>query len=224
MRDLLKDFLLYSFFGLVENDYYNKEKVLEKSINRAYRDMCRTIRFNKGCNHDDWKAPIIEYIKKGVLSLSNGDTRNLDEYCDYINGMINESKNDKLDLDFSFGQAHKWFSMTLKYLIILDYFDNVEPIKENYYVPVDGYIITATKAIDDGTEYCNKYGLSVDNLDELPKNWSRWEESQFRTFFEEFNKGFKKYKDKNDCFFDVFVWESLAWLEQAKIESEKIIK
>lgn len=138
---------------LTEKDYnvfykamlYRKiDDPIDSAIKAAYRDMCRTIRgFSKNTKHDEilrnCKEKIYSEIKN-ILKYNNMTQ----EHFDMWHKMTCESLICFSKDILTYGQAQKWINMTLKYISMFDH-KIVESIYEYCHVPIDKYILDATK-------------------------------------------------------------------------------
>lgn len=119
MQNLIADFYRVCLFGTKDPD-------IKDAAKRAYRDLCRTLKLNKGENgishRDNVISEIIELrIKEKLVNsgcMSQGD---YDEFhhalCEEIIGYYSNEKS--YVSDFYYGQAQKWINMTMKYLCVI---------------------------------------------------------------------------------------------------------
>lgn len=148
-EDLLK-FLKFSYFGALTN-------LKEAAANRAYRDMCRTIRFNSLC--EETRLELKKEVNRELITKIETIKENFEIWHKEACGLIIE-KYEKHRIELTYGQAQKWVNMTIKYLYMLNEhtFDN---IFEFLHIPIDNYIFKAVK---------EKLGIDA------PTNaWSRWD-------------------------------------------------
>lgn len=163
-------FLWLSYFGITPDSDDNTK--IEKCIERAYRDLNRTIGFtysqsvldkksDQTISQDardifikakqDFKSKLIEDIKQKVKGLpeelkekSFKEWHN--EICNEIikcNPDVEGSPNVKvLKENLSYGQAQKWVNMTLKYMWLMGLIEEPD-IQKQLCVPVDNYILKA---------------------------------------------------------------------------------
>lgn len=195
----LLDFLKFAYFG----DLNISIKV---ASNRAYRDMCRTLKFD--VLPKDTKATIISELKEAVNVIfkeeipiiNEGNITSPEEFnlwhCK-VCGIIKDLYED-YDIKFTYGQAQKWVNMTIKYLYILNdhTFDNVFDF---LHIPVDNYIFKAVK---------EKLGINK------PKNpWSKLDKTEYLKYQKDIRERIEK-----DSNIDVppLLWEFKNWLEVAK--------
>jgi hypothetical protein len=154
-----ENFLMVLYFG-------SKGSNLERCINRAYRDLSRTVHgvgtaFSK--EKLDTKVRLqlavffdeIKYLSPTVNSYSDFDTWH-QRTCD---GLIENYRQYGYD-KFYVGQAQKWVNMTFKYIFTLGServagFENVYPY---CHVPLDNIL----------TQACPKYKFPV-----FREKWSR---------------------------------------------------
>lgn len=163
------DFLCFSYFGIKPN--CNDEEIILKCIERAYRDLNRTINFtysqsvldnksDKTLSKDarekyidakqKFKSDLIRSIKEAVTNLpetlkENSFRKWHKGLCDTIvdcNPDVDDSHNVKvLKNNLSYGQAQKWVNMTLKYMWLMGLIED----QKQLCVPIDNYILKALR-------------------------------------------------------------------------------
>ena len=169
-KQQITDFLWFSYFGITPN--CNDDIKIQKCIERAYRDLNRTIDFtysqsvldkksdqtiSQGARDyfikakQDFKSELIQYIKQKVKELPEELKKRSfrewhNEICNEIikcNPDVEGLPNVKvLKENLSYGQAQKWVNMTLKYMWLMGLIE--EPvIQKQLCVPVDNYILKA---------------------------------------------------------------------------------
>lgn len=148
--------------------FRNGTTVIEKAVNRAYRDVCRTIFGFANCNarekiKNNCKKIIINSINK-LLEYDSMSQEKFDKWHKSIcEELIKEFKNQL----FTYGQAQKWINMTLKYISILDY-DIVKGIYEYCHVPIDNIIINQVEY-----NFFNKAWSKINSYEEYYK-FQKW--------------------------------------------------
>lgn len=200
-KDIL-EFFKYSYFG-------NLNDPIEAASNRAYRDMCRTLRF--GVLPIDTKATTISNLieavnvifKEEIPIINEGSIANQEKFDKWHEQLCKNIKvlYNKKGIEFTYGQAQKWVNMTIKYLYMLEVegytFDSVF---EYLHIPIDKYIFEVV-------EKKLEIKRPVDA-------WSRWDK------YEEYLKYQKDIRERieKDKNIDVspLLWEFKNWLEVAK--------
>lgn len=191
--DLL-NFLKASLFGseYAEQVLSDNGKI-ELAINRAYRDMNRTL--NTKDNPQIWedrkkdvRMSLIELISEANISKIQDQTL-FDQWHMQLCEVITCNNY------YTFGQAQKWINMTLKYLLVLDY-KPIFSLIPFLHVPIDEIIVKIAKK-----EKCIKAKLS----DYLP--WSKKLSSEAEDNYELFQNGIR------DNVKDLYPiqWEFKAW-------------
>ena len=213
----LKDFLLFSYFGITTKDLNDKDNIIKICAERAYLDLNRTLKFSP--EYKDDKNDTKEELKKKAgrrlwfknktcvciskhiikdLICSNHDFdwqhKNL---CDEI---IRISEQGIITGGMTYGQAQKWVNMTMKYMWLLGIWDEeFKRVIDKIHVPVDSYIIEAVRQrinLKEGTEI------------DLPTTaWSNWNHEEYIKFQRELRKSVEEYPIE---------WEGPAWIEIAK--------
>ena len=200
-KDIL-EFFKYSYFG-------NLKDPIEAASNRAYRDMCRTLRF--GVLPIDTKATTISNLieavnvifKEEIPIINESSIANQEKFDKWHEQLCKNIKvlYNKKGIEFTYGQAQKWVNMTIKYLYMLEVegytFDSVF---EYLHIPIDKYIFEVV-------EKKLEIKRPVDA-------WSRWDK------YEEYLKYQKDIRERieKDKNIDVppLLWEFKNWLEVAK--------
>ncbi len=132
------EFLKYAFFGAAASPF-------KAASQRAYRDMCRTLRLGdadakmlRNAVDHALEAEISTVLLTGFSGQKQFDSWH-EDICSNIIKLYRSR-----GADMTIGQAQKWLNMTMKYLFILDAPGIAEAI---YYchVPIDSYIIDAAE-------------------------------------------------------------------------------
>ena len=196
------EFFKYSYFG-------NLKAPIDSASNRAYRDMCRTLRFgNFQGDRMELKKDVNGFLDKQIKKLVNCSITSEKEFDEWHKQLCikisDEYKNSKIQ--FTYGQAQKWLNMTIKYLCMLEVegysFDNV--IKW-LHIPIDNYIFDAVEK-----------ELKIDRPKDI---WSRWDNyDEYLKYQNDIRERIEK--DRN---IDVppLLWEFKNWLEVAKGNNKK---
>ncbi|WP_455520946.1 hypothetical protein [Parvimonas micra] len=189
-EELLK-FLKFSYFG-------NLKDPIEATSNRAYRDMCRTIKFNglSEKNRLKLRKKVKDDFKTEIDNLTSKIQGDFDKWHEQLcKKIIDEYKKSKIQL--SYGQAQKWVNMTIKYLYILEVegytFDSVF---ENLHIPIDNYVFDAVE---------KELGIKrpVDA-------WSKLDKKEYLKYQEDIRGELRK---KN---ISPLIWEFENWLKEAQ--------
>lgn len=175
-KHMMEEFLWFSYFGITPDKDYNTK--IQKCIERAYRDLNRTIDFtysqsvldkksDKTLSKDarekyidakqKFKSDLMESIKKAVTNLPKDLEENSfrkwhKALCDTIvrcNPDVEGLPNVKvLENNLYYGQAQKWVNMTLKYMWLMGLLEDSN-IQKQLCVPVDNYILKILKELCD---------------------------------------------------------------------------
>lgn len=194
-EEILK-FLKFSYFGDLNIS-------IEVASNRAYRDMCRTIKFNKLKDITDRrklrdKVNIIFEIE--IKKFTPGSKKNPDDFNNWLGEVYENMKNlyEENGIKLTYGQAQKWINMTIKYLYLFGGY-TFDSVFEELHIPVDNYIL----------DIANKK-LGIDK----PKTpWSKWNEEQYRNYQNEIKSKIK---------IAPLRWEFENWLNEAEKEARKV--
>lgn len=224
------DFLLYSYFGITQADLVEKdeEKLVVKCAQRAYQDLCRTLKFREKTSadglsakekrkieeaHNAFRDGICQEISRLVLTSLLAATPKEEEFdekhkdaCDAIYTEA-AKKPEVLRENLSYGQAQKWLNMTMKYMWLLglweDQFEKMLPV---LHVPVDSYIMEA--ASDCGMCIPTRAGGGGKYESEKSKPWSQWTGEEYRKFQTDLRKVLKPQVPLK--------WEGPAWIDIAQ--------
>lgn len=140
MNENIKKFYRICVFGTEENN----EKA---AANRAYRDMCRTIRFEKGVDQklkNDCRTKVVKLIETEIKKCNSIDTvEKYDEFHDYLCLRIIDCYDNPTIAQITYGQAQKWVNMTMKYLCVLyeGQCDWLNKIYSFLHIPIDSIIL-----------------------------------------------------------------------------------
>ena len=140
MNENIKKFYRICVFGTEKNN----EKATAK---RAYRDMCRTIRFEKGVSQtvkDDCRTRVIELIETEIKECNSIDTiEKYDKFHDSLCSRIIDCYDNQTIAEITYGQAQKWVNMTMKYLCVLyeGQCDWLNKIYSFLHIPIDSIIL-----------------------------------------------------------------------------------
>lgn len=140
MNENIKKFYRICVFGTEENN----EKA---AANRAYRDMCRTIRFEKGVSQmlkNDCRTRVVELIETEIKNCNSIDTlEKYDEFHDSLCLRIIDCYDNQTIAEITYGQAQKWVNMTMKYLCVLyeGQCDWLNKIYSFLHIPIDSIIL-----------------------------------------------------------------------------------
>ena len=190
------EFLKFSYFG-------NLKDPIEVASNRAYRDMCRTIKFN-GLSEENrlkLRKKVKNDFKTEIDNLTSKIQGDFDKWHEQLcKKIIDEYKKSKIQL--SYGQAQKWVNMTIKYLYILEVegytFDS---IFEDLHIPIDNYVFDAVK---------KELGIK------RPADaWSKLDKKEYLKYQEDIREELRK---KNSS---PLIWEFENWLKEAQEDKKR---
>lgn len=147
MKTTIEDFWIRCYLGSKEHSDY-----IDLSINRAYRDLNRTIHGMKNINPEESKrnyAKLSQTVNKSVRNLLDSNINDQNEFdkkheeeCNILIQKFKQLYSDSEDLKFHIGQAQKWINMTLKYLYAIGT-ERHQLSLDNYYlfhIPIDNII------------------------------------------------------------------------------------
>ncbi len=197
------------------NIYFRGNDHLSNAVNRAYRDMNRTISFINACDktskeNKENRKKLIEKVKKIIAAgIRNSNIKNFDDWhCEICRNIqlvyINDVQGEK---GLTYGQAQKWINMTLKYLTIINQLENIDVDYKNFitnhgrdfHVPVDTIILDSFEE-----EYKNSKAIPNSGTNKKRKCWSKWNEDEYKSFQDYLKNNISGYESLLD-------WEFEKW-------------
>ena len=161
-----KDFFLYSYFGIVTEDFSignrsmhadTRESAAVKCAYRAYLDLCRTLTYK--AEEESLKKNFVEDICTRLAEALCTDEvfpvrrKNAYEVFYSKDGSLEKALAQHLDIDdcndegkrhskcFYFGQAQKWINMTVKYMWLIGIIGEAD--EESFDAPIDSIVMKA---------------------------------------------------------------------------------
>lgn len=168
------DYLLQLYFGGTANSLF------EFISNRAYRDMCRTLKGAGKLSAND-KNIWFEKIRSNFQSLKGKTEHSVDDFdkwheecCD---SLIQHSptSSEGIIVKMTYGQAQKWINMIIKYCWVTSdkEFDWLKTWYSVAHIPIDSVISFAVKR--------EKNSVTLPN-----KKWSQFDKDEYKKFQTEF--------------------------------------
>lgn len=230
------NFLYYNLLGITIEEIKNKsdEYIIKKCANRAYLDLCRTLKFTEEYKNNkvSFSECIIDNIMikkiKDLLDKFDPSVINTEKFdfdcwheklCEKLNEEANKCEylvSSDNDESFHYGQAQKWVNMTLKYMFITEKWPECfENIKCFLHAPIDNYILEGVwneKWID-VLEIVNIKEFDVEKKFDSDKfkPWSKWNQELYKKFIKCLRN---KVKNQN-----LIEWETKTWLDVARDKS-----
>ena len=191
---MVLEFLKYAYFNMTKGDSMND--ILIKCAEKAYLDLCRTIKFNTE-NKDTRKG-----AKRKICEML------VHEYEEIINTYSEIS-------ELTYGQAQKWLNMMLKYVLMTA---EDSALKNYLHIPVDSYIMQAVGSDNPKLKHClklecvpKKDGTVGKYSESTSKPWSKWNYEEYIAFQNCIRKAVSE-SDYNSP----IEWENAAWIEVAE--------
>lgn len=239
-----KEFFMFMYFGILPEGIFNEKEKLKKEYNdyfdyvarkcayRAYRDVCRTIKYaisstdlnknlKEGEKHqkywdfkktkDSFINNEIDIILSGIstlLSTDNFDNKH-SEICKSMRIEGNTEQNIKNlfknNCEFTYGMAQKWLNMTIKNLILADdMLEGCTGYNELWKKRVHFHVPVDKNIL--------KAAKSDFNITGYSESWSNWEKKDYIDFTNELNT---KIEDE-DKYYCSLGWEHSAWMKYAE--------
>lgn len=216
---MVLEFLKYTYFNITKGDSMND--ILIKCAEKAYLDLCRTIKFNtdnkdtkksaklKICEMLVHECDILENAVKDSDEKQNAFDREHKRICEEIINTYSEIS------EFTYGQAQKWLNMMLKYVLMTA---EDSALKNYLHIPVDSYIMQAVGSDDTKLKHClklecvpKKDGTVGKYSESASKPWSKWNYEEYI----DFQNCIRKAISESD-YSSPIEWENAAWIEVAE--------
>ncbi len=216
---MVLEFLKYTYFNITKGDSMND--ILIKCAEKAYLDLCRTIKFNtdnkdtrksakrKICEMLVHECDILENAVKDSDEKQNAFDREHKRICEEIINTYSEIS------EFTYGQAQKWLNMMLKYVLMTaeDF-----ALKNYLHIPVDSYIMQAVGSDNPNLKHClklecvpKKDGTVGKYSESASKPWSKWNYEEYIAFQNCIRKAISERDHTSPI-----EWENAAWIEVAE--------
>lgn len=216
---MVLEFLKYAYFNMTKGDSMND--ILVKCAEKAYLDLCRTIKFNTD-NRDTRKSAkqkicemlvheydILENAVKDSDEKQNAFDREHKRICEEIINAYSEIS------EFTYGQAQKWLNMMLKYVLMTA---EDSALKNYLHIPVDSYIMQAVGSDDTKLKHClklecvpKKDGTVGKYSESASKPWSKWNYEEYIAFQDSIRTAISERDHTSPI-----KWENAAWIEVAE--------
>ena len=201
-EELLK-FLKFSYFG-------NLTISIEVASNRAYRDMCRTLKFDvlpkntKTTITTELKEAVNIIFKEEIPIINESNITSPEEFNSWHEKVcyLIIKKYEEHGIKLTYGQAQKWLNMTIKYLYMLQVY-SFDRVINYLHIPVDKYILEVVE---------KELGIKrpVDA-------WSRWDNYKE---YEDYQKAIREELRKKNS--SPLIWEFKNWLDEAEKVAQKV--
>lgn len=198
--------------------------ILSKCANKAYMDLCRTIRFKTDDSNvkAEYKTKICDMLvqKYDVLCNTVSDCSTESEKQNVFDKEHNRICEEIIKTyseisEFTYGQAQKWLNMMLKYVLLIEK-DSV--LKRYLHIPVDSYIMQAVGSDNQKLKYClklecvpKKNGTIGKYSESSSKPWSKWSYEEYIAFQNAVRMAISK-----SAYHSPIEWENGAWIEVAE--------
>lgn len=224
---MVLEFLKYAYFNITKGDSMND--VLNKCANKAYMDLCRTIRFKTDDSNikAKYKAKICDML-----------VQKYDVLCNAVNACSSESEKQEIFdkehkriceeiiktyseiSEFTYGQAQKWLNMMLKYVLLIE---EDSALKSYLHIPVDSYIMLTVGSDNLKLKHClklecvpKKSGTVGKYSESGSKPWSKWNYEEYIAFQNCIREAISE-----SSYSSPIEWENEAWIEVAEYRKIK---
>lgn len=216
---MVLEFLKYAYFNITKGD--RMDDILSKCANKAYMDLCRTIRFktDDGNIKAEYKTKICDMLVNEYDVLINAVKPADDKqtvFDEEHNQICKEICKTYAEIsEFTYGQAQKWLNMMLKYVLLTEG-DSV--LKSYLHIPVDSYIMQAVGSDNPKLKYClklecvpKKDGTLGKYSESSSKPWSKWNYEEYIAFQSAVRTAISE-----SNYHSPIEWENEAWIEVAE--------
>lgn len=241
-ENALRDFLMYSYFGIIpENTYEDSENskstiggfhdyctksVIVKAYSDATNEGAYNTLFKKEIPNIDELKKSSDTAKKESAKLLFGKLKELDNttdfgqwHCGICKAIVDKFSKVKVGEQefFTYGNAQKWVNMTIKYLWLLRLLPN--GIKEeDLHIPVDSFIIDALWK-DENVKFPLKEKTKRNYQYTQPSNyvkpWSQWNNEDYMQFRKSI-----LIKSTQETTYNL-AWENGEWIKKADYRKNK---
>lgn len=235
------DELISFLLGIHSINRLKTDEIIKVCADRAYRDMCRTLKFNKqATKKGDFKKDVSQIIIDRIAGINERnhdysfednsksvDYKGFDLWhyntCIEVKERISKDYKEGVFEDnhsLTVGQIQKWINMTIKYLWVLGKWND----REDYlHIPVDNYILEAACCDREQELYdgCCVHGLGLTKNQLLTEPWSKCdnydEYMKFQITVKDACRSIGDYKSDLEipCY-----WESKAWMAIASKKAQ----
>lgn len=198
--------------------------ILSKCANKAYMDLCRTIRFKTDDSNvkAEYKTKICDMLvqKYDVLCNTVSDCSTESEKQNVFDKEHNRICEEIIKTyseisEFTYGQAQKWLNMMLKYFLLTE---GDSALKSYLHIPVDSYIMQAVGSDNSKLKYClklecvpKKNGTVGKYSESSSKPWSKWSYEEYIAF-----QNCIRTAISESGYSSPIEWENGAWIEVAE--------
>ena len=158
------EFLLFSYFGLSCTDGANRDTVIKKAVELAYKDATNQGAFNALFNDKEIKngtrklASVVEKSVKELyesgIAFDDWHKKLCEEICKQYDKICDNNAYPLANSFFSYGNAQKWVNMTIKNLYVISgaylamgcednksFFESIASRSGEYHIPLDNIIL-----------------------------------------------------------------------------------
>lgn len=126
-----------------------EEEVIKLAIDKAHQpSVQRALKLEEGCSTNVPRQKVKEYLLKKIPDILQKKEITFDDYKKWAKEAckeIRETYQKNGIKDYTYGNAQKLLSMTVKYILSADNIDPSLPIFEVAYIPIDGEIMKIAK-------------------------------------------------------------------------------
>ena len=235
------DFLWATYFGITKTDAkLNERDAAYCCADRAYRDLCRRISFAYSSSEIEdmkkeereeyiqkkhaFRQDVSKYIVEKIIELKSNFVDFHKETCrgiiSFSNGSNSDGKNYKeiFSEPLNYGLAQKWLNMTIKNMLVMGLWDNLNSFLPYLHIPLDSYIFDAAG----GTKGKPIFGNEGEHLGIIARDyfdnytWSKIpDNTQYMNAYYNFQEIIQKETKGNQI-----EWEHKAWIAESKKNSK----
>ena len=172
-----------------------EEESISLAIDKAHQpSVQRALTLADGCSTQSPRQEVKNYLLEEIPNILHQESLTFDSYTAWANRVctkIRETYQNHGITDYTYGNAQKLLSMTIKYILSADNIDPSLPIFEIAYIPIDGVIMKIAK--------------KELNVTPMPKAWSKTDD------FDDISSYEKRLRDAMPEGYCSLMWECENW-------------
>lgn len=137
-NEIRLEFLKRCYFGDKKN-----ASDLDKAIERAYLDMCRTLTKSNECGENQ-RENAAKKLKEKIEELAKSKIDYNVWHKKTCKALVDEYTKEDSKYNLTYGQAQKWVNMSMKYLLVFGDATAMARLKE-LHAPIDQYVCDKVK-------------------------------------------------------------------------------
>ncbi len=161
------------------------EETVDEAVKKAHSPSVLRVLKTNGISTERPRKEAASYLTSEILTMISRTSFTNDEYDDWVRKVCTRIRDIYRSYnleDYTFGNAQKYFNMTIKYIFSADNIDPNLPIFKVAHIPVDGVIMNIAKE-KLGVNKLNTYWSKTDNIKDIIDYQNRFRESLPEDYF-----------------------------------------